>query len=40
MLEAKEHSSLEGVIKIIGIKSAINLGLPSPWLILSQVLNE
>ncbi|KAF5868402.1 putative uncharacterized 49.1 kda protein in nd3 [Botrytis fragariae] len=27
MLEAKEHSSLEGVIKIIGIKSAINLGL-------------
>lgn len=27
MLEAKEHSSLEGIIKIIGIKSAINLGL-------------
>lgn len=27
MLEAKEHSSLEGIIKIIGLKSAINLGL-------------
>jgi hypothetical protein len=27
MLEAKEHSSLEGLLKIIGIKSALNLGL-------------
>lgn len=27
MLEAKEHSSLDGIFKIIGIKSAINLGL-------------
>jgi len=32
MLEAKEHSSLEGIMKILGIKSAMNSGLSEPLL--------